>query len=94
MDDSITVAKPDGRSVWMRGLFMLVLLLGFWVGQFLLHVIAVVQLLWLLTAREPNTFLAAFGAGLSIWLSEVGRFVCCATDEKPFPWRPWPAANN
>jgi Domain of unknown function (DUF4389) len=94
MEDNIAVAKLDGRSVWMRGLFMLVLLFGFWVGQFLLHVIAVVQFLWLLTAREPNTFLVAFGAALSTWLSEVGRFVCCATDEKPFPWRPWPAVNS
>ena len=33
---------------------------------------------------------ARFGNSLSAWLGEVGRFLTCATDDKPFPWRLWP----
>jgi Domain of unknown function (DUF4389) len=84
---------PDGtattRDIWMRGLFMLLFMLGFTLGQWLLNLLAIVQFLWLLFAREPNQFIAGFGNSLAIWLAEVARFLTCATDEKPFPWRPW-----
>jgi uncharacterized protein DUF4389 len=82
--------KPSASDVWMRGLFMLLLMMGFAIGQWLLNLLAIVQFLWLLFAREPNLALASFGNSLSIWLAEVGRFLTCASDEKPFPWRPWP----
>jgi hypothetical protein len=58
-----------------------------------LNLFAIVQFLWLLAAREPNQFLARFGNTLSIWLADIGRFLTCATDDKPFPWRPWPDAS-
>ena len=90
MQTKTTDDKPSTRDVWMRGLFMLLLVIGFTIGQWLLNVLAIVQFLWLLFAREPNQLLARFGNSLSIWLAEIGRFLSCATDDKPFPWRPWP----
>jgi hypothetical protein len=57
----------------MRGLFMLLLIIGFTVGQWLLNLLALVQFLWLLFARAPNEFLARFGSSLAIWLADVGR---------------------
>jgi hypothetical protein len=86
--------KPSTRDVWMRGLFMLLFMIGFWMGQWLLNLVAIVQFLWLLFAREPNPVLAALGTSLSTWLAQVGRFLSCATDDKPFPWRSWPDAGG
>ena len=60
--------KPTTRDVWMRGLFMLLFIIAFWVGQTLLNLLAVVQFIWLLVARESNQFIARFGNSLSIWL--------------------------
>jgi hypothetical protein len=82
------------HSVWMRGLFMLLFIIGFSMGHWLLNVLAILQFLWLVFAREPNRFIADFGNGLAIWLAEVGRFLTCATEEKPFPWEPWPATHG
>jgi hypothetical protein len=79
--------KPTTRYVWLRGLFMLLFMIGFVVGQWLLNFLAVVQFVWLLFAREPNRFIASFGNSLSIWLADIGRFLTCATEDKPFPWR-------
>jgi Domain of unknown function (DUF4389) len=84
---------PTTRDVWLRGLFMLLFMIGFAVGQWLLNFLALVQFVWLLLAREPNQFIARFGNSLSIWLAEIGRFLTCATDDKPFPWRPPPDAS-
>ena len=88
METNAPVVRPTAPDVWMRGLFMLLLMFGFAIGQWLLNLLAIVQFLWLLFAREPNLALASFGNSLSIWLAEVARFLTCATDEKPFPWRP------
>ena len=84
---------PTTRDVWLRGLFMLLFMIGFAVGQWLLNFLALVQFVWLLLAREPNQFIARFGNSLSIWLAEIGRFLTCATDDKPFPWRQPPDAS-
>jgi hypothetical protein len=83
--------RPTARDVWMRGLLMLLLIIGFAVGQWLLNLTALVQFLWLLLARAPNEFLTRFGNSLALWLADVARFLTCATNEKPFPWRAWPS---
>ena len=78
------------RDIWMRGLFMLLFMFAFAVGQGLLNLTAVVQFIWLLVTKEPNGFLLRFGRSLSGWFGEIARFLSCATDEKPFPWKSWP----
>jgi Domain of unknown function (DUF4389) len=89
METKAPDGKPTTRDVWMRGLFMLLFIMGFTVGQWLLNLLAIVQFLWLLFAREHNQFIAGFGNSLANWLAEVARFLTCATEDKPFPWRPW-----
>lgn len=83
--DKLTV-----HDVWLRGVFMLLFIIAFTVGQWLLNLLAIVQFVWLVFAREHNQFIAGFGNSLAIWLAEVGRFLTCATEDKPFPWSPWP----
>jgi hypothetical protein len=93
MDTGTPNGKPTTRDVWMRGLFMLLFIAAFAAGQALLTLLTFVQFIWLLFAREPNPNLATFGHSLSIWLAEVGHFLTCGTDDKPFPWRAWPDAS-
>ena len=88
-------AGAVGKSeVWKRGLIMLVFMFAFGVGQGILHLSAVAQFLWLLFAKEPNKLLVDFGKSLALWLAHTATFLSCATDEKPFPWTTWPAADR
>jgi hypothetical protein len=84
------MSKPD---IWKRGLVMLLFVFAFGVGQSLLYLTAVVQFLWLLFTKEPNKLLVGFGSSLALWLAETARLLCCATDDKPFPWKAWPKAD-
>jgi len=84
----------DKSEVWKRGLVMLAFMFAFGVGQSILYLTAVAQLLWLLLAKGPNKLLVEFGKSLALWLAETVRFLCCATDEKPFPWKRWPIENQ
>jgi Domain of unknown function (DUF4389) len=85
-----TLSNP---ATWMRGLFVLLLLLAFGVAQGLLWVGALVQFLWLLFAGEPNPALVRFGRSLSRWIADTARYIVCASEAKPFPWAAWPSAD-
>ena len=78
------------RAVWLRGLFMLLFMMGLGAAHVVWNAIAVVQFVWLLVAGQPNDQLAKFGASLSLWVAEAVRFLTFAVEDKPFPWRNWP----
>lgn len=78
---------PEG--IWIRGLMMLILALMFALAETVLAVLAVIQFLWMLFAKEKNALLMDFGADLGKWLADVARFQSGATEEKPFPWAKW-----
>jgi Domain of unknown function (DUF4389) len=80
------------RDVWLRGLFMLIFMIGIGAAHIVWNVVAVVQFIWLLIAGQPNDQLSRFGATLAKWLSDAVRFLTFASDDKPFPWRDWPGA--
>ncbi len=90
MENTSQVQLIEPRDVWKRGLFMLLFAVAFGIGQMALNVITIVQFLWLLIQRERNEYLVRFGASLSNWFAEVARFQTGVTEDKPFPWRPWP----
>ena len=78
---------------WLTALYMIFFLLAFAVGESILGFVAVVQFLWLLITGGPNLALRRFGMSLSRWFADVVRFLTCASDDKPFPWKDWPSAD-
>jgi hypothetical protein len=94
-DDDRAEASEGGReAIWKRGLIMLLFMMGFGLAQSVLFAIAVVQFFWMLIKRERNIFLADFGHSLALWLAETAWFLSADTEEKPFPWKPWPAMSG
>lgn len=88
-----TAGSAARRPVWIRGVFMLFFLFAFGIAQALLALAAVVQFLSLLIAGGPNEFIARFGHSLGLWLRQTARFQTAASEERPFPWAPWPAGD-
>ncbi len=70
MTNQSPVPTTEPRSVWMRGLFMLLFAILFGIGHIVLNAITVVQFFWLLIKREPNPFLSRFGQSLATWFAE------------------------
>jgi hypothetical protein len=83
-------AKPATQDSSVHGLYMLLFIAVFFVFTTFLVILALVQFLWLLFVREPNHILVQFGNSLSIWFSEVTRFLSCVSEDRPFPWGSWP----
>lgn len=90
---STSLSAFGNPDTWLRGLMMLLFIVGFGVAQSLLYLTAFIQFFWLLFAKEHNTLLAHFGKSLAKWISEIALFLSCATDEKPFPWKSWPKGD-
>jgi hypothetical protein len=83
----------DARgNVWLRGLIMLIFAVLLNVGQWLMNLLALVQFCWLLFTGAPNPQLVRIGRSLARWLEQIGRFLSCDTEDRPFPWAAWPDA--
>jgi type III secretory pathway component EscV len=84
----------DKKSIWMRGLWMLVLAILFGFAEALLVLLAVIQFLWMLFGKEKNQPIADFGTDLADWLARVAKFQTAETEERPFPFAKWGPAEK
>ena len=82
------------RDVWLRGLFIIIF------GAILYFVIILV---WLLVAFQfiskvvtgsLNRQLADFSVGLTSYISQLLGYITFQSDERPFPFNPWPAGEK
>ena len=87
-DTATTVGK---RSVWLRGLLMILMAIAFQISGTLLAIGAIVQFVLALLSDAPNARLIAFGRSLGLYLSQIADFVSFATEEVPFPFNAWPS---
>ena len=80
------------RSIWLRGLLMMLMAMAFQISGTLLALGAIVQFV-LALSDTPNARLITFGQSLGLYLSQIASFVSFATEEAPFPFSAWPSAR-
>ncbi len=80
---------PIPREAWPRILWIIVIAVMIHVAQSLLVLVAVVQIVIMLTNNgKPNEELADFGCMVGAWIAKAARFQSAASDVKPWPWTP------
>jgi Domain of unknown function (DUF4389) len=92
MDDELR-NNLTARETWLRALYMILFGVAFYIAEFVLGVVAVVQFLFALFSGRPLDRLAAFGAQLAAWVGQVVAFLTFASEAHPFPFTPWPDAR-
>ncbi len=78
------------RSIWLRLVFMIVLGVAFNVAEFITFAVVAFQILASLFTGQPNDRLTRFGRNLARYLQQITVYLTFATEEKPFPFTPWP----
>jgi len=78
------------RSIWLRGVLMVLMALAFHICATLLALGAVIQFVLVLLSETPNARLIAFCRSLGLYLSQIADFVSFGTEEVPFPFSAWP----
>jgi hypothetical protein len=80
----------ERESLALRILWMLLFLLVWQIGEVLLGLVVLVQLICRLINGVPNDGLLAFGDSLSQYFAQIGRFGTFNTEDKPWPFAGWP----
>ena len=88
-----TNAGAGSRNLWIRALFMLLMMLAYQVSVTLLFILAVVQFVIVLVNDAPNPRLMTFGRNVGTYLKQVVQFLCFTTEEAPFPFSDWPSQD-
>ncbi len=78
------------QNTWIRGLYMLLFALIYSIAEIVFTAVAVFQFLTALVTGKPNELLLNFGQSLSTYIYNIIRFFTFNSDEKPYPFSPWP----
>ncbi len=89
--NEVSQTSGDKRNIWLRGLFMLLMLLVLHVCGTVLLIVTVIQFVIVLLNGAPNERLVVFGRNLASYFRQIVLFLTFATEEVPFPFSEWPA---
>jgi hypothetical protein len=82
------------RSIWLRGLLMILMGLAYQLAGTILFFLALIQFVLALASDTPNPRLSAFGRSLGRYQGQIANFVSFATEEPAFPFSDWPASES
>ena len=77
-------------EVWLRGLFILMFGVVLYFAIILVWLVVVFQFATKLLTGDLNRQLADFSSGLMRYISLILGYITFQTDDKPFPFSPWP----
>ncbi len=86
-------ATSNPRNIWLRGLFMLLMVLAYQVTGTVVCFVTVIQFLIALLNGRPNVRLISFGRSTGRYLRQTVEFLTFASEEVPFPFNDWPAGD-
>lgn len=78
------------KDTWMRFVYLVVLGIAYYVTFALVFLTALVQFLAKLFSGSAFKNVASFGRDLTTYQSQLVLFLTFASDEKPFPFAPFP----
>ena len=77
-------------QTWIRGLFILLFVFLLVVARIVTGAVVVIQFLFTVFSGQVNENLRYFGASLANYIYQTLLFITYNSDEKPFPFTPWP----
>ncbi len=93
MDDELR-QNMTASETWMRGLFMLLFVFLLVVARVVTGAVVVIQFLFTVFTGQCNDNLREFGANLAMYVYQTLLFVTYNSEDKPFPFAPWPSRDN
>lgn len=82
------------KKTWLRGLYMLLFAIFYSVAEIVILVVVVFQFLLALFTARTNARLVLFGKSLSTYVYQVMLYLTFNSEDKPFPFGEWPAADT
>ena len=83
----------EGKSAWLRVLFVVLFWIVFHISQFIIAAVAIGQCGFVLITNKPNQYLMQLGDSLGKYVAEILLFVTFNTDKRPFPFAEFPKSD-
>ena len=82
------------KDTWLRFIYLVVFGFAFYLSILLTFATSVFQFLAKLFSGHSFEGMAEFGNNLAAYQSQVTRYLTFASDEKPFPFAPFPVKGD
>jgi len=82
------------RDTWLRFVYLMVFGVAFYFSVGLTFAASIFQFLAKLFSGSSFQGVSEFGDNLATYQAQVTRFITFASDEKPFPFAPFPIKKN
>ena len=90
--DSDLIKNLKSKSIWMRLLFMLIIVLLYSVSRVVVGAVVVVQFFWVLFTGAINLKLLEFGKSLATYTNQIILYLTFNTEDRPYPFDlDWPS---
>ncbi|MEO6422405.1 MAG: DUF4389 domain-containing protein [Candidatus Nitrotoga sp.] len=93
MNQDSIITTENKHSIWVRGLYMLLMALAYQISGTLMFIVAIFQFFVTLITDTPNTRLLSFGRNLGRYFQQIVYFLTFASEEVPFPFSDWPSGD-
>ncbi len=77
-------------DIWVRALYMVLFAIAFGLTRVIIVFVVIFQFLSVLFTGRANEPLLQFGKNLSVFIFEILEFQTFNTEQRPFPFSPWP----
>jgi hypothetical protein len=79
------------RSIWMRLLFMLIVIFLYSISRIVVAAVVAMQFVWKLFTGETNDNLLELGRSLATYTEQVVLYLTFNTEDRPYPFDlEWP----
>ena len=92
--DPLLKDNVTAQTTWLRGLYILLFAVIYSIAEIIVVAVVIFQFLSTLFMGQNNQQLLRLGRSLSDFVRQVLLFVTYNSDEKPFPFGPWPDAGE
>lgn len=82
------------KTTWIRGLYILLFAIVYSIAEILVVAVVLFQFLSTLLTGNNNQQLLRFGRQLSDFVRQLLMFITYNSEEKPFPFGPWPNTED
>ncbi len=77
-------------DIWVRALYMVLFGIAFGLTRVIIVFVVIFQFVTILFTGRTNEPLLQFGKNLSVFIFEILEFQTFNTEQRPFPFSPWP----
>ncbi len=84
----------SAKTTWIRGLYIILFAIVYSIAAWLVVAVVIFQFLSTLLTGNNNVQLLRFGRQLSDFVRQLLMFVTYNSDDKPYPFGPWPGPED